>query len=141
MDSIRPLAPAAALVLGSTLARLATLAALATLGATGCSADAYPTAVGGYSTVYVDEVPPNIALYPHVWYGRGYAYLVANTWYYPSGNRWVVLKQEPPELYRYRTSYVQRAPPAYQPVYRAPPIRQYAPPAQYGYPPPAVRVR
>ena len=80
-----------------------------------------------------------MTVYPRVAYAGGYAYLVGNSWYYPSGSRWVVLRQEPPELYRYRTTtYV--APP----VYRAAPVytpRQYAPPAQYSYPPPAVRVR
>jgi hypothetical protein len=117
-------------------------AGLAALGVAGCAADAYPPTVSGYSTIYVDDAPPNIALYPHVWYGGAYAYLVGNTWYYPSRNRWVVLKQEPPELYRHRARYVERVPPApYGPVYRPLPARQYAPPVEYGYPPPALRVR
>jgi len=120
---------------------LATLAALAPA----CTADVYPPTVGGYQTVYVDSVPSNIRAYPHTYYGGGDAYLVGNSWYYPTGNRWVVMQQEPPQLYRYRTNYVQQAPPAYRPApydYRYQPSpRQVAPPAQYGYPPPAVRVR
>jgi hypothetical protein len=113
--------------------------------ASGCAADGYPPTVGGYTTVYASQVPPDMAAYPRVAYGGNYAYLVGDSWYYPSGNRWVILQQEPPQLYRYRTSYyVPSAPPAYRavPVRGAYPVpRQYAPPVQYGYPPPAVRVR
>lgn len=138
MDLAR--APLFARIAGALTVALA--AGLAAPGVAGCAADVYTPTVGGYSTIYVDDAPPNIALYPHVWYGGGYAYLVGNTWYYPSRNRWVVLKQEPPELYRYRARYVERVPPAeYGPVYRPLPGRTYAPPVEYGYPPPAVRVR
>jgi hypothetical protein len=130
-----------------------------------CTVSAYPPTVGGYETVYVDNVPPDIYAYPHASYEGGYAYLVGGRWYYPAhGGRWVVLRQEPPELYRYRTDYVQRAPPAYvaRPPYnqpyrpnqpyqayprapqppppvrqQPPPVRQQPPPVHYGYPPPA----
>jgi hypothetical protein len=117
---------------------IAALAVLAVGGMSGCAEEAYPPTVGGYPTVYATSVPPDMTAYPRAAYGGGYAYLVGNSWYYPSGRRWVVLQSEPPELYRYRTTYV--APPVYRaaPVY---PPRQYAPPAQYSYPPPAVRVR
>jgi hypothetical protein len=115
------------------------IALLATLaGLPACVARVYPPTVGGYATVYADSVPPDIYAYPRVAYGGGYAYLVDGAWYYPSSGGWVVLQGEPPELYRYRTTYVQQAPPAYGPYYRG---RTYAPPAQYGYPPPAVRTR
>jgi hypothetical protein len=77
-----------------------------------------------------------MTLYPRVAFAGGNAYLVGNRWYYPQGHRWLVLRQEPPELYRYRTTTLV-APP----VYRTAPPRPYAPPAQYGYPPPAVPVR
>jgi hypothetical protein len=115
------------------------LALAAAVGVSGCAAEAYPPPVGGYTTVYATNVPPDMTVYPRVGYAGGYAYLVGNSWYYPSGNRWLVLRQEPPELYRYRTTTLVATP-----VYRAPPgyvPRQYAPPAQYGYPPPAVRER
>jgi hypothetical protein len=124
-----------------------------------CTVEAYPPAVGGYETVYADTVPPDIYGYPHVWYDGGYAYLADGRWYYPTRGRWVVLRQEPPELYRYRSYYVRQAPPAYvghgPPVYQpspgapraaplppparqqAPPVRREAPPVHYGYPPPA----
>jgi hypothetical protein len=95
----------------------------------GCATRVYtPTAVGLEAT-YVDTAPEGIYAYPHVWYGDRYAYLVENHWYYPGADGWVVLRREPPELFDYRTRYVQPAPPAYR-----------TPPA-YGYPPPAVRVR
>jgi hypothetical protein len=82
-----------------------------------------------------------MAAYPRAPYADSYAYLVGNRWYYRRGTRWVVLQREPPELYRYRsTYYVRTAPPAYRPAPPPPPSdpRQYAPPAQYGYPPPAI---
>jgi hypothetical protein len=125
MNSVRPI---------RALGAAAALSAL--LGVTRCTAEVYPPAVGGYTTVYATNVPPDMTVYPRVAYAGGYAYLVGNRWYYPHQDRWVVLQQEPPELYRYRARYV--APP----VYRAAPVyapRQYAPPVQYGYPPPPVQ--
>ncbi|MBV9946687.1 MAG: hypothetical protein JOZ69_07560 [Myxococcales bacterium] len=107
---------------------------VAGLAVAGCAVHAYPPAVGGYATVYADDVPPNIETYPRVSYEGGYAYLVNDRWYYPTSSGWVVLREEPRELYRYRADYGRRARPGYYP-------RQSAPPAQYGYPPPAVRVR
>jgi hypothetical protein len=110
--------------------------AVATLvGASGCTAEVYPQPVAGYATVYATNVPPDMSVYPRVAYSSDYAYLVGNRWYYPNryGGRtqWVVLQREPPQLYRYRTTYV---PPAR--VYRAPaPYPRAYPPPQYGYPP------
>jgi hypothetical protein len=123
------------------LGSIALFAALAGLPA--CAVRAYPPAVGGYATVYADGVPTDIYAYPHVPYEGGSAYLVGDRWYYPTGGGWVVLAGEPPELYRYRTTYVQQAPPTYRGYYRSYEPRQYAPPAPapYGYPPPATRVR
>jgi hypothetical protein len=111
----------------------------AAVAVSGCAAEVYPPPVGGSTTVYATSIPPDMSLYPRVAYAGGYAYLVGNRWYYPHGNRWLVLRQEPPELYRYRTTTLV-APP----VYRTAPgyvPRPYAPPAQYGYPPPAVPMR
>lgn len=116
---------------------LSAAAALASLALAGCVARVYPPAVGGYGTIYAETVPPDIYAYPHVWYEGAYAYYVDGLWYYPSSGAWVVLREEPPVLYRYRRSYIQQAPPAYSPY--GP--RRYAPPSQYGYPPPARRVR
>jgi hypothetical protein len=117
---------------------LRALALAVGLASSACAARVYPPTVGGYATVYADSVPPDITTYPHVAYEGGNAYLVDGRWYYPSGGGWVVLREEPPVLYGYRSRYVQHAPPAYE--YRRYPGR-YAPPAQYGYPPPAVRER
>jgi hypothetical protein len=133
MDTARPL-------------RILPIAALAAALTAGCAAEVYPPTVAGYTTVYATSVPPDMTAYPRVAYDGSYATLVGDSWYYPYGHRWVVLQREPPELYRYRTTYYYRnAPPAYRtaapPAYRPMPPRQYAPPPQYGYPPPAVRVR
>jgi hypothetical protein len=105
------------------------------VGVAGCAADVYRPTVGGYTAVYATNIPPDMTVYPRAAYAGGYAYLVGNRWYYPAGRRWVVLREEPPQLYRYRTTYV--APP----VYRAAPVyapRPYAPAAPYGYPRPVV---
>lgn len=124
----------------------ALLAAL--VGLPACEVDAYPPAVGGYGTIYADTVPDDIYAYPHVYYDGGYAYLVGDQWYYPTTGGWVVLRSEPPALYRYRSYYYGAAPGYYgryeyrRPYYVRPRGRRYnvAPPA-YGYPPPAQRVR
>jgi hypothetical protein len=123
------------------LGSVALLGALIALPA--CTVGAYPPAVGGYAMVYADSVPDDIYAYPHVYYGGGYAYLVGDSWYYPNSGSWVVLRGEPPELYRYRVNYRSAYGPGYYgppPGYRAVPRYNVAPPA-YGYPPPAVRVR
>jgi len=127
MNSVRPI---------RALAAVAALGAV--VAASGCAADVYPPTVGGYATVYATNVPPDMTAYPRVAYDGGYAYLVGNRWYYPSRDRWLVLREEPPQLYRYRTTYV--APPVYRPAPVYAP-RQYAPPPQYSYPPPVVPVR
>jgi hypothetical protein len=113
----------------------------ALVGLPGCTVRTYPPAVAGYATVYAGDVPVDIYAYPHVYYDGSYVYLVGDRWYYPTERGWVVLRGEPPQLYRYRTTYVQRAPSAYPGYYRGYERRQYAPPAPYGYPPPATRVR
>jgi hypothetical protein len=124
--------------LAKPLGSIALFAAL--VGTPACAVRAYPPTIGGYATVYADNVPVDIYTYPHVYYGGSYAYLVGDRWYYPSGGGWVVMRGEPPELYRYRSTYVRRAPPAYPGYRRGYEPRQYAPPA-YGYPPPATRVQ
>ena len=119
-------------------ARSIVLAALvAASGATSaCEVSTYPPAVGAYSTVYAQDVPVDIYAYPHTSFEGRDAYLVGDHWYYPSERGWVVLRTEPPQLHRYRSNYVQQAPPAY------PPGQYYErSPAPYAYPPPATRVR
>jgi hypothetical protein len=141
MNSVGPLQPLRPLQQRLRAGTSAAAIAMA-IGAGGCAAEVYPAPVAGYATVYATNVPPDMSVYPRVAYSNDYAYLVGNRWYYPNrypgGTRWVVLQQEPPQLYRYRTTYV----PAGPRVYRAPSPypRQYAPPGQYGYPPPADRV-
>jgi hypothetical protein len=98
--------------------------------------------VGAYGAVYATNVPYDIYNYPHVDYNGAPAYLVGDTWYYQRPHGWVILRDEPPALYRYRT--VQVAPAAPRPYYYGP--REYRGPAPYqrgpyGYPPPAQRVR
>jgi hypothetical protein len=91
-----------------TLAALGCILAASAGGLIACEAVDRPPSVGGYATTYAKDVPPGIYGSPHVWCDGGYAYLVGDRWYFPAGTRWVVLRQEPPELYRYRTTY--RAP-------------------------------
>lgn len=124
---------------------LGMLAMPAGLAQSGCAVEAEPPALGGYATVYAADVPPDIYAYPHVYYDGGYAYLVGDQWYYPYADRWVVLRSEPPALYRYRVGYGRGY---YYGGYRGYGRRYYrpgvyvAPPARhYGRPPPAERVR
>jgi hypothetical protein len=99
----------------------AAVAALAVAASAGCEAEAYPPEVGGYSTAYVDTVPPDIYAYPHVWFSGGYAYMVGNNWYYPNRGRWVRLRREPPELSRYRAQYGNVRPAPVSPATRTVP--------------------
>jgi hypothetical protein len=113
---------------------IAVLAALAALPA--CAVRVRPPIVGGYATFYADTVPVDIYAYPHVWYEGGYTYLVGDRWFYPTASGWVILRSEPAPLFRYRASLGWRGTPAYGRT-----IRQAAPPAYRGLPPPAERVR
>lgn len=111
--------------------------------------------LGAYGAVYATSVPYDIYSYPHVYYNGANAYLVGDQWYYPQSRGWVVLRNEPPSLYRYRSYYGGAAPPpygrGYSPGYGSsygpsygPYERRVAPPAYpqpYAYPPPAQRVR
>jgi hypothetical protein len=110
------------------------LAAIAPL--LGCAES--PPLVGGYPTVYAEYIPPDIYGYPHVWYDGSYAYLVGDRWYYPSRAGWVLLRQEPIPLYRYRADYRYRTVPPYGRTYRQAPPPPYRPVRP---PPPPARVR
>jgi hypothetical protein len=70
-----------------------------------------PPVVGGYATVYADDVPPNIETYPRVPYEGGYAYYANEHWYYPAAHGWVRFRDEPSALAK-RKAYLQVAPPA-----------------------------
>ncbi len=99
------------------------------LGAlSGCVVHTSP-AVSGYAVYEVDSVPYDIYGRPRVQYDGRWAYFVDGYWYYQGPAGWVVFRDEPPDLYRYRT-HVLRAPPAYRApprVYSAPPARRYGP--------------
>jgi hypothetical protein len=120
-----------------------TLFALAVAWLPACAVETATPVIGGFATFYVDTVPPNIGLYPHVWYGDRYVYLVGDRWFAPFGQRWVMLRGEPSQLYRYRATY-RPPPPA---VFRPPPVvvrRQPPPPAAAfpnRQPPPPAAVR
>jgi hypothetical protein len=66
-------------------------------------------------------VPVDIRAYPRVDYSGGYVYLVDGRWYYPSARGWMVYRDEPRELSRYRAQ-IERSP------------RYRSPPAVYAYP-------
>jgi hypothetical protein len=135
---MRP-APATAFRIREHLGLVRLLAALAApVVLPGCLVASEPPFVGGYATIYATSVPPDIYAYPHVWFEGGYAYLVGNRWYYPASGGWVVLRGEPPTLFRYRQAYGWRGTP-YGAAFRqaAPP----APPLAPTLPPPAERVR
>src|SRR5262245_7694194 len=65
-------------------------------------------AVYGYAVAEPTQVPPQIYYQPRVYYRGQYAYLVDGRWYYPQSGRWVVFRDEPTELRRYRVYGVDR---------------------------------
>jgi hypothetical protein len=98
-------------------ARLLAIAAATLLAMSGgCAPRARYTVVYGYAAYYPDEVPKQIGEYPHVEYEGSFAYLVGSRWFYAAPHGWVVFREEPAALRRFRTSepppYVHEAPPA-----------------------------
>ncbi len=97
------------------------------------------------STVEVTSAPlVEYRTYPSTVFEGRVVYLINGTWGYPSGERWVMYRQEPAPLARYRTT-IESAPPAprvYVPANPQPvpvaPERQAPPPSTA---PPAVRTR
>ena len=82
----------------------------------GCTASVGGELVYGHPVYPVEVAPVEIATYPRVYYHGGYAYLVEDRWYYRGPRGWVVFREEPRELYRYRASLppehrARRAPP------------------------------
>jgi hypothetical protein len=90
---------------------LAGSALLACLGGTACAetTPAQRTLVYDYPAAYVETVPAYTVYQPRVYYRGRYAYLVDGRWYYPADRGWVVFKEEPRELMRYRINSGARA--------------------------------
>ena len=87
---------------------LTALAGLMALGAAGCEATFRPgplTASWEVGGAWVAEPPDDITRYPHVWYEGRWVYLVDGFWYAPTARGWIVLREEPRELGRYREYY------------------------------------
>ena len=83
---------------------LAGCALLLCLGGTACAGTttAQETFVYDYPAVRVETVPAYTVYQPRVYYRGRYAYLVDGRWYYPGDQGWVVFREEPRELQRYR---------------------------------------
>lgn len=127
---------------GSAL-RLAVAAALLGLSTSACYAHARP-AVYGYDADYVDGGYGAIYGAPGVSWNGGYAYWYDDHWWYRHGGRWVVLRREPPELYRWRSNRYggsYRAPPAYRAPSAGYRPRGYSAPPAYRAPSPGARPR
>jgi hypothetical protein len=114
----------------------------------GCAARVYaepgvasPEPEGDDAIVTVETVPPNIEVYPHYYYGDGYAYYVDGRWYHRGPHGWGYYRREPVALQRQR-GYVQRAPEAPRGgryVQEAPAVRRERPYVQQA--PPVQRAR
>jgi hypothetical protein len=119
--------------------RIGTLAGLILLLATswvavGCVAEA--GVVYGYPVVEASYVPARIEYYPRVYYRGGYAYYVDGYWYYPSAaasRGWVVFRDEPHELRRYRVEERWEQPRYYRAPQYGVPHERY-PRHRYPYP-------
>jgi hypothetical protein len=94
------------------------------LGASGCTATftPEPVAVVTYEVpvVQAEVVPYDIQRYPRVYYGGTYVYLVEGRWYFPTARGWMVYREEPRELGRYRTQIERGPEPRRSPGYAAP---------------------
>jgi hypothetical protein len=111
---------------------LGVVAAAIVLAGSGCTATLAPEPVAftyDEPVVRAQVVPADIYAYPRVYYGGTYVYLVNGRWYEPTARGWMVYRQEPRELRRYRTE-VQRAPRV-----------ETRPPAYYPSRPPAYETR
>lgn len=77
--------------------------------------------VYGYPVVRAEVVPVAITAYPRVYYRGSWAYLVDGRWYYQTPRGYVVFREEPRELRRYREQIRPSRP-------------RRGPPVEYGYP-------
>jgi hypothetical protein len=102
------------------LVALTTLAGLSALGAAGCEATFTPgplaTSWEVGATWAAEDVPNDITSYPHVWYEGRWIYLVDGIWYAPTRHGWIVLREETPDLSRYRRYYEPDSSPRYAPT-------------------------
>jgi hypothetical protein len=102
--------------ISTALTALSGVAALTAL--TACEATFTPgplTATWDVGAEWYVEPPPDISVYPHVWYDGRWVYLVQGSWYAPTAQGWIILRDEPRELGRYRTYYEPGPPRRYQP--------------------------
>ncbi len=98
---------------------LTALAGLTALGAAGCEATFSPaplTTSWEVGAAWVAVPPNDIARYPHVWYEDRWIYLVDGNWYAPTPRGWIILRDEPRELGRYREYYEPGPPRRYEPT-------------------------
>lgn len=89
---------------------------LSALSSVGCTATLGGELVYGHPVYVAETVPVELETYPRVYYRGGYAYLAEDRWYYQGPRGWVIFREEPRELYRYRTALprehrARRAPP------------------------------
>jgi hypothetical protein len=102
-----PSRPAARTRRGISIA-LTSLAGLTALAAAGCEATFSPgplSASWDADVGWYVEPPPDITRRPHIWFEGRWVYLVDGSWYEPTPQGWVILREEPRELGRYRTYY------------------------------------
>ena len=99
------------------LVALTSLVGLSALGTAGCEATFTPgvAATWGTTSTWAVAPPDNIASYPHAWYEGRWIYLVDGAWYAPTAEGWVILRDEPTELGRYRRYYEPGPPRRYAP--------------------------
>src|SRR5688572_29114544 len=83
---------------------LLALASAALACACGGATYAESTLVYDYLATYVDRPPDYVFYEPGVYYRGRYAHLHDGRWYYPTERGWVVFREEPRELQRYRVS-------------------------------------
>jgi hypothetical protein len=70
----------------------------------GCASSGKPHRYGGQNVEYQEAVPPGIEKYPRCYYRDGYAYLVADRWFFRSEIGWLVFVDEPKPLQECRVT-------------------------------------
>jgi hypothetical protein len=118
--------PLRRLILGGVLVGTATL-----LVGAGCTVRTGEGAVDGYAYVRADAIPVYVDRYPHTRYHGRDAYWVDGRWYWAGDDGWYVFRDEPRELYRWRSQYYTHTPSG--PAFEGPGV-QRPPPAWGGGP-------